>query len=698
VQKPSFSVVTLVVVVLGMIGLGLRQLATLLPPPAPNRMEVETADFLRQGSRHAINWRPLSDEAFSEARRTDRPVLLLLGSVWSTEARRMDQMIFTDSEVQSFLARNFICVRVDLDESPQWRTAFLPVSRVRTAISSGFQLYYLDPQGRLYDFYSRRGVRPLTDALVFLDEFVSARNRYEEVRRGDGGILPAGKLQTNDLDILEQAPSMFPNREYFLQELIDAIDPRHGGFARFGQSPRPLALSYLLAHGQIDSWRSATNAMLRSGIVDWLDGGFYRTAKSRDWTDIEFDKLALHNAELMQAIGMGGQMLNDAFCLRIAKNTFDALFDGFASEGWIVAARVGDDDRRGRSAYASFSVQELRRYGGTGLLTRDETDLARDFFGLTVEENPQMVMRVLDPAEFADPRFDPLIKKLRESRKARPAPYSKVPYANVNFGVVAAALHSARIWNDQERIARAERFLEQLEPFLSANDVTHRMPQQVGDRPLLPDYLNASEAFLEHYLATGRVDSLERGLAILRRARTLFVEDGEWLLAMHRSEGLGPEGTDVPEIIDMPTESATARVIRLLGMYGRLLRGGNYAPLARQFTEEALELSARYGSLVPDMGVTAAGIMSAASGVLDERHAIVVGEYAVDEARRLSSRLPTRFVAPAFGLVREDIQRRGAGVYVVEGGDVVGPLSVEEAVNRLPVFIDPARTPGSARG
>jgi uncharacterized protein YyaL (SSP411 family) len=696
VQKPSFSVVTLVVVVLGIFGLGLRQLATLLPPPAPNRMEVETADFLRQGSRHAINWRLLNDEAFSEARRTDRPILLLLGSVWSTEARRMDQMIFTDSEVQSFLARNFICVRVDLDESPQWRSAFLPVSRVRTGISSGFQLYYLDPQGRLFDFYPRRGSRPLTDALVFLDEFVSARNRYEEVQRG-GGPLPAGTLQNNDLDILEQAPSMFPNRAYFLQELIDAIDPRFGGFARYGQSPRPLALSYLLSYGQVDAWRTATGPMLRSGIVDWLDGGFYRASKSRDWTVIEFDKLALHNAELMLAIGVGGQLLDDAFCLRIAKNTFDALLERFGSEGWIVAARIGDDDRRGRSAYASFSVQELRRYGGTGLLTRDETDLARDFFGLSVEENPQMVMKVLDPAEFADPRFDPLISKLRESRKTRPAPYSKVPYAHVNFGVAAAALRAARIWNDPERIERAERFLEQLGPFLGTNDVTHRMPQQVGDRPLLPDYLNACEAFLEHYLATGRVDSLERGLGILRRSRTLFLEDGKWLLAMNRAGALGPEGTDVPEIIDMPTESATARVIRLLGMYGRLLRGGNYASLARQFTEEALELSAQYGSMVPEMGVGASGIMSAASEVLDERHAIVVGEYAVEVVRRLSSRVPTRFVAPAFGIAREDLQRRGQGVYVVEGGDVVGPLSVEEALAQLPVYFDVTRTPGSAR-
>lgn len=696
-QKPSFSVVTLVVVVLGIFGLGIRQLATLLPPPAPNRMELETADFLRQGARHAINWRLLDDEAFSEARRTDRPILLLLGAVWSTEARRMDQMIFTDSEVQSFLARNFICVRVDLDEAPQWRSAFLPVSRVRTAISSGFQMYYLDPEGRLFDFYSRRGMQPLTDALVFLDEFVSARRRYEEIRRGDGGPLPAGQLQDNDSDTLERAPSMFPNREFFLQELVDAIDPRYGGFSRFGQAPRPLALSYLLAHGKVDAWRAATDPMLRSGIVDWLDGGFYRAAKSRDWTYIEFDKLALHNAELMLAIGLGGQMLGDDFCLRIAKNTFDALLDRFGSQGWIVAARVGDDDRRGRSAYSSFSVSDLRRYGGTGILTREETDLARDFFGLSVEDNPQMVMRVRDPSEFADPRFDPLIAKLRESRKVHPAPYSKVPYAHVNFGVVAAAMRAARMWNEPDRIVRAERFLDQLKTFLSSNDVTHRMPQQVGDRPLLPDYLNASEAFLEHYLATGRVDSLERGLGILRRARTLFAEDGNWLLTMSRSGGLGPQGTDVPELVDMPTEATTARVIRLLGTYAKLLRGGNLAPLARQFNEEALELISRYGSLVPELGVGASGMMSASAGLLDERHAIVVGEYAVAEARELASRIPTRFVAPAFGMVREDLQRRGSGIYVIEGAEVIGPISSDQAVTLLPAYLDSMRTPGSTR-
>lgn len=687
--------VTLVVCTLGILGLGIQMMAGFLPPAAPNRLESETADFLRQGSRQLIDWHRLGDRAFSEARRTDRPILLVLGAVWSTEARRFDQYIFSDPEIQSFLSRNFVCVRVDLDEAPQWRSAFLPVSRAELSISAGFQLLYLDPEGRMFDFYPRRGPQPFTDPVIFLDEFVSARNRYEEVRKGDGGPLPAGAIQQIDLDMLQKSRPSFPDRNLYGRAVVGEIDPRYGGFSRQGQVARPLALQYLMLHGEADAWRLATNPMLRSGFVDWLDGGFYRVAGSRNWTQIEFDKLALSNAEMMLAIGVGGQVLNDPFALRIAKNTFDALFERFGADGWIAAARIGDEDLRRRSAYASFEVKDLRRMGGTGILTAAETDLARDFFGLSVEDNPQMLMRVQDPSEFSDPRFDDLITKLRGMRKSSAAKYSKVPYANVNFGVAAAGFRAARIWDEPERIERSERLLADLEPFISGRDVTHRMPQQVGDRPLLPDYINASEAYLEHYLATGRVDSFERGLRFLQRAKMLFSVDGQWLLALNKTGGLEPEGTNVPELLDTPTEAATARVLRLLGMYGILLRGGPQAKLAGQFSDEALELCSRYGSLVPQLGVSAAGFMIAASEVLDERHAIVVGDNAVVEARKLTARIPTRLVAPAFGSVRVDLQRRGAGVYVVEGSSVIGPLTPDQAVSALPRALDPSRVPGS---
>lgn len=679
----------IVVVTLGVFGLGIRGLRSFLPDPPTNAMQAETADYMRQGMFHALDWRPLDDAAMSEARRTDRPILLVLGAAWSTEARRMDQRIFADPEVASFLSRNFICVRVDLDERPQWRSAFLPVSRGQGLISSGFQMFYLDPEGQLYDFYPRRGPQPYNDPVIFLDEFVSARRRFEEVRQGDGGPYPAGAFQRADLQMIESARSRYANGTSYLARLLGEINQDYGGFSRSGQVPRPLAVMFLQMHGEFDAWRTATDPMLRSGLVDWLDGGFYRASRSENWTSIEFDKLALHNAEMMVALGAAGQQFNDPFYLRIAKNTFDALLERFtADEGWVSAARKGDEDARERSAYASFAVKELRRMGGTGWLTAEETDLARDFLGLVVEENPQMVIRVQDPSEFADPRFDPLIAKLRESRKTHPAPYSRALYAHVNFGVVASAFRAARIWNDPERIARAENLLARLEPFLSGRDVTHRMHQQVGDRPVLPDYLNAVEAFVEHYLATGRVDSLERGLKILQRAKMLFAEGDHWYLSVSRAGDLEPVDTRVPELIDTPTEATSARVIRLLSKMGRLFRGGPQGHLASQYTDEALLMAARYGAIVGELGVGTAGMLVATSWVLDERHAIVVGDDAVAQARELSGRVPMRLVAPAFGDVRVDLQARGAGIYIVDGLDAEGPMTLEEAIQRLPATYD----------
>ena len=58
----------------------------------PNRLAAATSPYLLQHADNPVDWWEWSDEAFAEARRTDRPVLLSVGYAachWCHEVDRL---------------------------------------------------------------------------------------------------------------------------------------------------------------------------------------------------------------------------------------------------------------------------------------------------------------------------------------------------------------------------------------------------------------------------------------------------------------------------------------------------------------------------------------------------------------------------------------------------------------------------------
>ena len=97
----------------------------------------------------------------------------------------------------------------------------------------------------------------------------------------------------------------------------------------------------------------------------------------------------------------------------------------------------------------------------------------------------------------------------------------------------------------------------------------------------------------------------------------------------------------------------------------------------------------RFGDPAGRIGAASAGFFAASLFAEDGRYAVAVGPSAVALANELYRRVPTRLIAPAVGRVRPDLQRRAAGVYVIDGESVNGPFSVEDAVRLLPLGLKP---------
>lgn len=673
--KPSFGVVSGVVVVLAILAFLSKLVIGLIPDGPPNSLALETSEFLLQAAHEEIDWHTLTEDTFAYARKQEKPIMLVVGSACSPTGRAADKVVFPTKEVRGFLARNFVCVRVDVMARPEYVNAFLPLSRAvllnagRLAIPPDYQVWFLDPKGQIFGYAAEtiQG-RPL-DPRAFLADLEDAADRFDKIQSGKE---KAGVDQSRDMAVLE-APTrqVLPDLAGFAEFLRESSPASVGGFPINGyQRLWPSAWEFQLRMGRFADYGQSILPCLQSPEVDVLDGGFFTDAATLDWRGIGYDKLTVVNAAMLKTLALGSALMRSADQRWLAFRTFDALLTQFPQDGLLAAGQVGDEGNLGRSARCSFSPRQLRAL----LPNPDDREWARVNLGLRVETNAQMtpMLAQIDTPLKDTSRFQAVVGVLS---KGRPRPkFAGLADLDVGGFATARMMESARLLGDHERLLKSEGLFERLDAFRSLNDVIHS--QAPGARPsaYLGDYLAYADGALQYFLATGDIPTLQNGVAVLRRGLFLYGGSigGLYRLSQPALTPNAPKDAASPEIVDNVRESCTAQVIRLGSEYGRLL-GASGADLTRASNDAVV----RFAPICPSLGQYAAGFYCAAAEVQDAAYAVTVGPDAMALASRLAHLAPGRLVAPAFGPVKAPGE--GAGVYVIRALSVQGPMTPERA-------------------
>ncbi|MGD9031865.1 MAG: thioredoxin family protein, partial [Desulfobacteraceae bacterium] len=61
-----------------------------------------------------VTWQPYSGELLSEARRTEKPVIIDFTADWCAPCRELDEVTFHDPEIVKQAKRDFVMIKVDL--------------------------------------------------------------------------------------------------------------------------------------------------------------------------------------------------------------------------------------------------------------------------------------------------------------------------------------------------------------------------------------------------------------------------------------------------------------------------------------------------------------------------------------------------------------------------------------------------------
>ena len=328
-----------------------------------------------------IPWREWGPDAFEEARSADQPVLLAISALWCHWCHVMDETTYSDRRVIDRLRTGFVPIRLDADARPDVDARYNAGGWPTTAV--------LDPDGELIAAVTYVSPEPMVRMLedvteawhVNRDAITTQIEDLRRRRRAEGSSSPA----------------LAPRLVAELSEAIDAaFDDDHGGFGPLEPAPggkdhepkfaRPEALRLLLYRHRRDGDAEALRRVRRTlermsapgALLDHVEGGWFRYATRRDWTDPHYEKFAAEQGRMLLVLAdlARGSEDDRELARDLAERTVgNATRTLSAPDGGFAGAQDADEayyalDAAAREAVAPPAVDDRVYAASTALLAR----------------------------------------------------------------------------------------------------------------------------------------------------------------------------------------------------------------------------------------------------------------------------------------------------------------------------------------
>jgi uncharacterized protein YyaL (SSP411 family) len=667
-----------------------------------NSLSKASSSYLRSAMHQPIRWHEWGEEAFTEARRENKPILLDIGAVWCHWCHVMDRESYDSPEIAQVVNERFIAVKVDRDERPDID------SRYQAAVSAlsgqgGWPLTaFLTPDGKPFyggtyfppdDGYGRPSFKRVLLAIS------------DAYREKHADVLDQAKMVES---AIAQAESFAGRSETFSPAVIDAIvksgvgmfDARNGGFGSAPKFPHPAALDLL-----VDQYVRTGNEelrtvfvttlekMARGGVYDQLAGGFHRYSVDERWVVPHFEKMCYDNSELLKNYVHGYQATGTEFFAAVARDIVRWMDEWLSDRerGGFYASQDADYSMDDDGDYFTWTLDEAR-----AVLTEEEASVAALYYDINevgeMHHNPaknvlyvrasleEIAKRLNLPLPRLQELLDSAKKKMYAARLKRPTPYvDKTLYVGWNSLCVSAYLEVAKVLglNDARRFAlrSLDRILS--EAWRPERELLHviaysdTQAERREVRGVLDDYAFTVVACLDAYEATSDLSYFHFAKRIADRMIDGFfdpVSGGFFDTDKSGNLLLGVLGTRRKPFQDSPTPAGNSMAaIALLRLHAYT---NKYRDQAEQTLEVLAGMAGQYGIFAATYGIAAVHLTTPHTQV------IVLG------ADSLAERLYATAVAP-FALTKS-VLRLGPQQAVPENL----PQALAETVAQLPSVKD----------
>jgi uncharacterized protein YyaL (SSP411 family) len=272
-----------------------------------NRLANESSPYLLQHANNPVDWYPWGDEAFSLARKLDKPIFLSIGYSTCYWCHVMERQCFENPQIAALMNEHFINIKVDREERPDVDDIYMAAVQIMTGQGGWPMSVFLTPDLKPYyagtyfppeDSHGRPGM--LTLIMGLSDAW---QNKREDVLTQSEEIAKAIEdhlTHEHEPDIID--PQVIADTHGQLMRIYDQV---HAGFGQAPKFPQASNLLFLQAflHAQPDDITQSAlthtlDRMAFGGIYDQVGGGFHRYSTDGKWLVPHFEKMLYDNGQL----------------------------------------------------------------------------------------------------------------------------------------------------------------------------------------------------------------------------------------------------------------------------------------------------------------------------------------------------------------------------------------------------------------
>ena len=505
-----------------------------------NRLSNETSPYLRQHAANPVDWYPWGEDAFADARATDRPILLSIGYAACHWCHVMAHESFEDPATAEIMNRLFVNVKVDREERPDVDSIYMQAVQAMTGRGGWPMTVFLTPDGEPFyggTYFPPADMQGMPSFTRLMQSVSNAWTTRREAVRSTTATLR--ELYANASAPLTPSANVTPETcVAAANALLRLYDRDHHGFGSAPKFPQTMALDFLLRHGTrygderiLTAVTESFLAMARGGIRDQIGGGFARYSTDREWIVPHFEKMLYDNALLARLGVFLVQSTGSDEIERVTRDTLDWLLrDMTGPEGGMFAS-IDADSEGEEGRFYMWTLDELRAVLGEESLFAEvafAVSASGNFDGRTVLTMPLplelLAARLGISLADVETRFDGVRSALLAARARRVHPATDNKRVAAWNGLILAALaDAARVFDDARYRAAAQNLAAFLEREMISDDrVSRTWMDGVRKAPgFLEDQAAVIAGLLALYQDHGAIDALR----LARRLADTMVRD-----------------------------------------------------------------------------------------------------------------------------------------------------------------------------
>jgi uncharacterized protein YyaL (SSP411 family) len=324
-----------------------------------NRLADASSPYLRQHRDNPVHWYQWGDEAFAEAQRTGKPILLSVGYSACHWCHVMAHESFEDDATATVMNQLFVNIKVDREERPDVDAVYMDAVQALTGRGGWPMTVFCTPTGEPFyggTYYPRETFVKLMEAV---DD--AWRNRRDELQQNIDALVEAIGRTAH----VEPAPAVDARQlvSTTIGALQSSFDSTWGGFGGAPKFPSTFGLDLMLRVSLlnndsqlVDMVRTSLDAMAAGGMYDHVGGGFSRYSVDDRWLVPHFEKMLYDQALLARVYLHMWQMNHEERDEQIVREIVSyVLTDLSHPDGGFFSAEDADSlDEHGHSEEGAF--------------------------------------------------------------------------------------------------------------------------------------------------------------------------------------------------------------------------------------------------------------------------------------------------------------------------------------------------------